>query len=254
MPPILPCCKLWAGSNKFTSIFFLLKGNLKDVNLSDALLWDYFINLALTGDLQWSNQSMLPHSSRDFIANVDQFFSIIITFKSMSFSVFAVAWPNETVLQSKLCGPLLFSSGFLLWTGHKSISLPLPSFLVGNDLLNSLVKHPSVIPPRQSGAFHLWLWASQFLFLCEPQHYIVAFWTQTQGSLCYSCQLWIHSFIVYSYCLEQSVLPGWVLHSKSVVCVFIAILKFKSIKVFNSVIPKLLQSAQEILPQIHKVL
>ena len=64
----------------------------------------------------------------------------------------------------------------------------------------------------------------------------------------------IHSFIVYSYCLEQSVLSGWDLLSKSVVCVFTTILKFKSIKVFSFVIPKLSQTAQEILPLIHKVL
>ena len=42
-------------------------------------------------------------------------------------------------------------------------------------MLNSLFKHPSGVPPRQSGAFRLRLWASQFLFLCELQHYIVAF-------------------------------------------------------------------------------
>ena len=53
--------------------------------------------------------------------------------------------------------------------------MPLLSFLAGNDMLNSLVKHPSGVHPRQSDAFRLRLWASQFLFLCEPQHYIVAF-------------------------------------------------------------------------------
>ena len=172
----------------------------------------------------------------------------------MSFSVFTVAWPSETVLQSKLRGPLFCSSSFLLWTCHIGISLPLPSFLAGNDLLNSLVKHRSDVPPYQSGVFRVQLWASQFLFLYESQHYIVAFWTQAQGSLRYSFQLWIHLFTVYSYCLEQSVLSGWVLRCKTVVCVFTTILKFKSVKVFNSVIPKLSQTAQEILPRIHKVL
>ena len=96
---------------------------------------------------------MLPHSSGDFITDVEQFFSITVTFKSISFSVFTVAWPNETVLQSKLRGPLLCSSGFLLWAGHKSISLPLPSFLAGNDLLNSLVKHPSDVRWQSSLLF-----------------------------------------------------------------------------------------------------
>ena len=108
--------------------------------------------------------------------------------------------------------------------------------------------------PRQSGVFRVRLWASHFLFLREPQHYIVAFWTQTQVSLLYSFQLWIHSFIVYSYCLEQSVLSGWILRSKSVICIFTTMLKFKSFKVFNSVMPKLSQTAQEILPRIHKFL
>ena len=77
-------------------------------------------------------------------------------------------------------------------------------------------------------------------------------WVEIFGSLCYSFQLWIHFFIVYSYRLKQSILSGWVLHSKSIVCVFTTILKFKP--VFNSVIPKLLQTAREILPRIHKVL
>ena len=106
----------------------------------------------------------------------------------MSFSVFTVAWPNETVLQSKLRGPLFCTSGFLLWADHIGISLPLPSLLAGNDLLNSLDKHRSDVPPHQSGVFRVRFWASQFLFLCEPQHYIIAFWTQTQGSLRYSSQ------------------------------------------------------------------
>ena len=55
-------------------------------------------------------------------------------------------------------------------------------------------------PHHQSGAFCLQLWASQFLFLSESQHYVVAFWfsrTQTQSSLCYSFQHGIYSFIVY---------------------------------------------------------
>ena len=64
-----------------------------------------------------------------------------------------MARPNETVLQSKLCGSVLCSSGFLVWASHKDISLPLPPFLAGNDLLNSLLKHQSNVLPRQSGAF-----------------------------------------------------------------------------------------------------
>ena len=79
---------------------------------------------------------MLPHNPGDFVTDVEQFFSITITFKSMSFSVFTVAWPNETVLQSTLRGLLLCSSLFLFWAGHIGISLPLSSFLAGNDLLN----------------------------------------------------------------------------------------------------------------------
>ena len=260
---------------KFTSVFCLLKGNSKDVHKRD-LFWlplaqDYStvkqprvcllhcrgtISLILPSQETYSEetQAMLPHRPGDFITDVEQFFSITITIELMSFSVFAVAWPIETVLQSKLRGPFLCSSCYLLWTDHKSILFSLSSFLVGNDLLNSLVKHPNDVLLRQSGAFHVQLWASQCLFLCQTQHYIVAFRTQTQGSLRYSFKLWIHPFIVYSYGLEQSVLSGWVLRSKCVVCVFTTILKFKSVKVFNSVIPKLSQTAQEILPQIHKVL
>ena len=52
-------------------------------------------------------KAMLLHSPGDVITDVEQFFSITIIFKSMSFSVFRVAWPNETVLQSKLRCPLL---------------------------------------------------------------------------------------------------------------------------------------------------
>ena len=78
-------------------------------------------------------------SPGDF-TDVEQFFAITIIFKSMSFSVFTLAWPIETVPQSKLRGPLLCSSGFLLWADHKE------AFFAGNDLLNSLVKYPSNIP------------------------------------------------------------------------------------------------------------
>ena len=125
-------------------------------------------------------QLQVNHRPGDFVEQ----FSITITFRIMSFSVFTMAWPNETVLQSKLRGPLLCSSCFQLWAGHKGISLPLSSFLVGNDfLLNSLVKHrsdtPPSLPPCQSGAFRVRLWAIPFLFLCEPEHHTVVFWTQT---------------------------------------------------------------------------
>ena len=178
-----------------------MKGNLKDVHKGD-LFWipwvqDYstveqprvcllhccrIISLILPSQETYSDETkaILPHSPGDVITDVEQF-PITITFKIMSFSVFTVARPNETVLQSKLRGPLLCSSGFLLWAGDIGISLPLPSFLAGNDLLNSLVKHRSDIPPlpRQSGAFRVRLWASQVLFLCELQRHIVAFWTQT---------------------------------------------------------------------------
>ena len=106
------------------------------------------------------SQAMLPHSPGDIINDVGKFFSIIITFKSISFIVFTVAGLNETALQSKLCGPLLCSSGFLLWTGRKGISLSLSSFLTGNDFLNSLVKYPSGVPRLRLGE-------SQLLFLCE---------------------------------------------------------------------------------------
>ena len=153
------------------------------MRLSVALLWDYSLILPSQETYSEETKAMLPHSPGDFITNVEQFFSITIIFKSRSLSVFTVAWPKEIVLQSKLCGPLLLSSDFLLWTGHKGISLPLSAFLAGNDLLNPFIKHWSDIPLRQSGAFRVQFGASQFLFLCEPQHHIVAFWTQTQGSL-----------------------------------------------------------------------
>ena len=198
-------------------------------------------------------KAMLPHSPGDFSIDVEQFFSITIAFKSMSYSVFAVAWPDEIVLLSKLRDPLLCSSNFLIWAGYKGISLPLLSFFAGNDLLKSLVKHPSGVLPSPVWCFSFTN-LGKSIPLSEPQHYLVAFWTQTQRSLRYTFQLWIHSFIVYSYCLEQPVLSGWVLGSKSVVCVFTTILKFKSVKVFNSVLSKLSHSAQEILPRIHKVL
>ena len=148
-------------------------------------------------------------SPGDF-TDVEQFFAITIIFKSMSFSVFTLAWPIETVPQSKLRGPLLCSSGFLLWADHKE------AFFAGNDLLNSLVKYPSNIPHSPVWCFCLQLWAS----------------------LCYCFQLWIHSFIVYSCCLEQSVLSDWVLRSKSDVYVYTSILKLKSIEVLTSVLPK----------------
>ena len=98
---------------------------------------------------------MLPHNPGDFVTDVEQFFSVTITFKSMSFSVFTVAWPNETVLQSKLRGLLLSSSSFLIWVGYKGISLPLPSILAGNDLLNFLVKHLSGVPISPVWCFSL---------------------------------------------------------------------------------------------------
>ena len=49
-----------------------------------------------------------------------------------------------------------------------------------------------------------------------------------------------------SYCLEQSAMSGWILRSKSLVFIFTTILKFKSVKIFNSVLPKLSQSPQKI--------
>ena len=108
----------------------------------------------------------------------------------------------------------------------------------------------------------LLVWCFSFTTLGKPIP--VSVWAATlyscildpnlgQSSLFFSA-LNFHSFIVYSYCLEQSVLSGWVLRSKSIICVFTTILEFKSVKVFNSIIPKLLQTAHEILPQIHKVL
>ena len=151
---------------------------------------------------------MLPHSPSDVIIDVEQF-SITITFRITSFNVFTVAWPNETVLQSKLCSPLLCSSGFLLWAGHMGISLPLPSFQAGNDLLNSLVKHRSDTPRRQSGDFRVQLWAGQFLVLCETQHYIVAFWTDPnsgQSSLLFSA---LNSFIHCLFLLPGTIRLVW---------------------------------------------
>ena len=131
------------------------------------------ISLILPSQETYSDETkaMLPHSPGDVITDVEQF-PITITFKIMSFSVFTVARPNETVLQSKLRGPLLCSSGFLLWAGDIGISLPLPSFLAGNDLLNSLVKHRSDIPPSL---------ASLVLFVYD--------FGQVKSSFCVSCNV-----------------------------------------------------------------
>ena len=75
-------------------------------------------------------RAMLPHCLNYFITDVEQFFYKTITFKSMSFSVYAVVWPNKIVLQSKFRGPLLCRSSFVLWASHRGILLPLPSFLL----------------------------------------------------------------------------------------------------------------------------
>ena len=104
----------------------------------------------------------------------------------------------------------------------------------GNSLLNSLVKYPSGVPhSRQSGAFTTWgkstplsVWAlTWYSYILKP------YWGQSR----YSFWLWIHSFIVYSYCLEQPVFSSWVLPRKRFLCVFTKILKLKSAKVFNCV-------------------
>ena len=55
-------------------------------HLSVVLLWDKFVNPVLTGEFE-DTQVMLLHSSDDFIADAEQFFSKLITFTSMSFSV-----------------------------------------------------------------------------------------------------------------------------------------------------------------------
>ena len=127
-------------------------------------------------------RAMLPHYLNYFITDVEQFFYKTITFKSMSFSVYTVVWPNKTVLQSKFRGPLLCRFSFVLWAGHRGILLPPPSFLL--DRLAHLVSQNTRATslPRQSGALRLRLWASQFLFLSELERYIVVFWfnrTQT---------------------------------------------------------------------------
>ena len=147
-------------------------------------------------------KAMLPHSPGDFSIDVEQFFSITIAFKSMSYSVFAVAWPDETILLSKLRDPLLCSSNFLIWAGYKGISLPLLSFFAGNDLLKSLVKHPSGVLPSPVWCFSftnlgklipLSMWAAT-LFSCilNPN--------SAQSSLHFSA---LNSFL---YCLF--LLPG----------------------------------------------
>ena len=115
----------------------------------------------VTSSLTWYNSSLQQSHSR----------ACLLVF---------LKWSDQMRQQSKLCGPLLCSSDvLLLWAGHKGIIGPLSSFLVGNNLLNLLVKYPTGVPSRQSGAFCLRLGASQFLFLCEPQHYIFAFWNHT---------------------------------------------------------------------------
>ena len=119
---------------------------------------------------------MLPHSPGEFITDVEQF-SIMITFRIMSFSVFTVAWPNETVLQLKLRGPLLCSSCFQIWAGHKGISLRLSSFLAGNDfLLNSLVKHRSDTP--SPSPLPVWCFSCTTLSKSIP----LSVWTATSYS------------------------------------------------------------------------
>ena len=236
---------LTLGSLKFSSVFCLLKGNLQDVLEGDLfwLLWaqDYstveqpctrllhccgITSLVLPSNETFSEETkvMLPHSPCDFITEVEQFFSITVTFKSMSFSVLTVVWPSKTVLQLKLYDSLLYNSGFLLWAGHKGISLPLRSFLAGNNLLNSLVKTPDQCPP-------LPVWC--FLFMTLGKSVPLAVWATIlyccildpslgQFSLLFSAlNLFLHFL---SYCMEQSVLSGWVLHCKSVVCVFATIL------------------------------
>ena len=55
---------------------------------------------------------MLPHWPGNFFADVEQLFSKTITFKSLSFSVETVAWPNETVLQSKVRGRFFVALDF----------------------------------------------------------------------------------------------------------------------------------------------
>ena len=117
---------------------------------------------------------MLSHSPSDFITDMEQFFSITITFKSMPFSIFTVTWSNETVLQSKLRNLLLCSSGFLLWAGHKCVSLPLPSFLAENDLLNLL---------NLSGVAPSPVWC--YLFTTLGKSFPVSVWVTTL----YSCIL-----------------------------------------------------------------
>ena len=260
---------LTLGRLKFTSVFCLLKGNLQNV-LEGDLFWlllaqDYStVEQSCTCLLHWcgitslvlpSNETfseetkvMLPHSPCDFITEVEQFFCITVTFKSMSFSVLTVAWPIETAVQLKLHGSLLCNSGFLLWAGHKGISLPLPSFLAGNDLLNSLVKTLDHCPPLPVWCLFMTLGKSVPLSVWATIVYCCILDPNLgQSSLFFSAlNLFLHCL---SYCVEQSVLPGWVLHCKSVVCVSTTMLKFKL--VFNFVLPRLSQSLQEIFPRIH---
>ena len=69
---------------------------------------------------------------------------------------------------------------------------------------------------------------------------------RTVFAILFSLNLFLHCL---SNCLEQSILSGWVLCSKSVIFVFITIMKFLSNKVLNSVLTKLSQSLQKILLQ-----
>ena len=69
---------------------------------------------------------------------------------------------------------------------------------------------------------------------------------RTVFAILFRLNLFLHCL---SYCLEQSILSGWVLCSKSVIFVFITMMKFLSNKVLNSVLPKWSQSLQKILLQ-----
>ena len=115
MPPILPCCWLWAGSNKFTSVFWLLKGNLKDVHKGDLfwLSWgqDYStveqlsicllhccgITLQILPSQETYHEEtrvMMPHSPGDFITDMEKFFSIISN--SVACPLAFKQWPDQT--------------------------------------------------------------------------------------------------------------------------------------------------------------
>ena len=115
---------------------------------------------------------MLPHSPGDFITNMEQFFSIIIKFKSMSFS--GLARRDSSAVEASWPVALLLRLSTL---GRSQRDFIASAVIFARKWLAHLISQNtrSTSHPRQSGAFRLKLWASQFLFLSESQHYIVAF-------------------------------------------------------------------------------